>query len=156
MTAARSLQVPDLKSTLDSVVQQTFEGLYFLEASPLPDSEMDKISGAEGLSVQIAIKGNLVRQIEMCLTHESARRIVAVHIAKDQDSNDLIADAFSEILNTIGGRFAAALASSSSSFELSIPKVSFNKIGASKTHDILACYQVEFGCIYFVCHFFHL
>lgn len=152
MPVASLISTSHLREIFDEIVPHTFESLYFQEASPLPPSELNKMSGAEGIHVSIEMKATFTGTIQMFLSLELARGIVGSHFsASVEANNELIADAFSEILNTIAGRVAAAIAQSECSFDLSIPEISFGKVAFPKSAQMIAIYQVDFGFIGFTC-----
>ena len=140
----------EAKSLLDSVVLNTFESIFFVQTVPCSEEKVEKISGSDGLAVVIDIKSRFSGQITMFLSRESARRLVGTTLTSTTEiSDELLADSFAEVLNTIGGRVASSIAQADFSFDLSIPKVSFGKVSISDLPSIRTCFEIEYGYVCF-------
>jgi len=150
MEALQTRTLTSAKALLEEVVQHTLESLFFVEAVPIDGREAARIDGTEGLEVMIVIKGAFSGEIFMSLSRESACRLISQTLnVAGEVTNELLADAFAETLNTIGGRVAAALARANETFDLSIPTVTFGKLAASGQAPVKCCFQVEYGRICF-------
>ena len=136
----------DISAVLDQVVQETFELLFFTEAVLQPEEELKKLSDVDGLEVSLEIKARFTGKIIMQLSRESGFWLAGSMPGMAAPTGETVTDLFAEVINTIGGRIAAALAQAGVSFDLSIPEVKFGKISEEQASSV-RCYRVEHSLI---------
>lgn len=132
---------------LDAAVQQVFESLLFLEAKPLDEgSELPGNILEANLSIKGKVGGTLALQVSI---EDSMTLLQALPSTSNLPEREAIVDLFAELVNTVGGRLAAANAGTTEAFDLSIPSVRFERSAAS-SNEICRNFALEIGTVRFV------